>query len=67
MWKQKLIRSERLIEAHALQAQLEIDQIDRFDLAEHRLSPGIYGLVGKECHVRSVAGTVRRPWLTSGR
>ena len=39
------------VEPHALQAQLEVDQIDRFDLAEHRLSPGIYGLVGKECHV----------------
>src|ERR1700704_4640269 len=39
------------VKAHALQAQLEVDQIDRFDLAEHRLSPGIYGLVGKECHV----------------
>src|SRR5437879_4281213 len=39
------------VEPHALQAKLEIDQIDRLDLAEHRLSPGIYRLVGKECHV----------------
>ncbi len=39
------------VQAHALQAQLEVDQIDRFDLAEHGLSPGIDGLVGKKCHV----------------
>src|SRR6266496_3202499 len=41
------------VQAHALQAHLEVDDIHRVNLAEHRLAPSVYGLVGEKRHVRS--------------
>src|SRR5882672_9720070 len=44
------------IQAHALEAQLEVDDVHGLDLAEHRLSAGVDCLVGEECHRRLCAG-----------
>src|SRR5437879_12757158 len=49
------------IEAHALQTQLEVDQVHRLDLAEDRLAPAVDRFVGEEWHERLRILRLRAP------
>src|SRR5262249_46768539 len=47
------------VQAHALEALLEVAEVDGLDLPEHRLAPGVDRLVGEQCHVRPAPRALR--------